>query len=58
MPVYREALEQRAVIPSMSRRGNCLDNAVMESFFGTLKSEFYNLNRFRDLAELQIGLRR
>jgi putative transposase len=58
MPVYREALRQRAVIPSMSRRGNCLDNAVMESFFGTLKSEFYNLSRFRDLAELQIGIRR
>jgi len=58
MPVYREALQQRDVTPSMSRRGNCLDNAVMESFFGTLKAEFYHLNRFRDLDDLQIGLRR
>lgn len=58
MPLYREVLQQRAVTPSMSRRGNCLDNAVMESFFGTLKSEFYYLNQFRDLEELQIGIRR
>jgi transposase InsO family protein len=57
MPIYREVLQQRAVIPSMSRRGNCLDNAVMESFFGTLKAEFYHLNQFRDLEELQVGLR-
>jgi putative transposase len=58
MPIYREILQQRAVIPSMSRRGNCLDNAVMESFFGTLKAEFYHLNQFRDLEELQIGIKR
>jgi putative transposase len=30
----------------------------MESFFGTLKAEFYHLNRLRDLDELQAGLRR
>jgi putative transposase len=58
MSVYHEALQQRVVTQSMSRRGNCLDNAVMESFFGTLKSEFYHLNKFRDLDELQAGLRR
>lgn len=57
MPVYREALEQRDLVPSMSRRGNCLDNAVMESFFGTLKSELYHLNQFRDLRELQAAIR-
>lgn len=58
MSVYHEALRQRAITQSMSRRGNCLDNAVMESFFGTLKSEFYHLNKFRDLDELQAGLKR
>jgi len=42
----------------MSRRGNCLDNAVMESFFGTLKAEFYHLNQFRDFDDLRVGLRR
>ena len=36
---YREALEQAGIMCSMSRRGNCWDNAVAESFFGTLKME-------------------
>lgn len=36
---YRELLAQHQVTQSMSRRGNCLDNAVAESFFGTLEQE-------------------
>ncbi len=36
---YRTRLEQHAITCSMSRRGNCYDNAVMESFFSTVKSE-------------------
>jgi putative transposase len=36
---YREALDQAGLMCSMSRRGNCWDNAVAESFFGTLKME-------------------
>ncbi|OXI87005.1 IS3 family transposase [Burkholderia sp. AU31652] len=56
MPAYRRLLQQRALTQSMSRKGNCLDNAAMESFFGTLKSEFFHLNRFRNLDELQTGL--
>jgi putative transposase len=58
MPVYREALKRQEVTQSMSRRGNCLDNAAMESFFGTLKAEFYHLNRLRTMGELRAGLRR
>lgn len=57
MPVYRKALQKQAMTQSMSRKGNCLDNAAMESFFGTLKAEFYHLNQFRDVYELQAGLR-
>ncbi|MNR30771.1 hypothetical protein D3C85_1482410 [compost metagenome] len=40
----------------MSRKGNCLDNAAMESFFGTLKSEFFYLKRFESVEELKAGL--
>lgn len=40
----------------MSRKGNCLDNAAMESFFGTLKSELYYLEKFRNVEELQTGI--
>jgi putative transposase len=37
---YRTALERAGITCSMSRKGNCWDNAVAESFFGTLKTEF------------------
>jgi putative transposase len=39
---YRGLLEEHDVLPSMSRAGNCYDNAVMESFFATLKRELVN----------------
>ena len=58
MSAYQSALQKHAVTPSMSRKGNCLDNTAMESFFGTLKAEFYHLNEFKDLTELQKGIRR
>ena len=56
MDKYRERLDTRGVTQSMSRKGNCLDNAAMESFFGTLKSEFFHLNKFLSLEELEAGL--
>jgi len=55
-PQYRHKLYQRGVKQSMSRKGNCLDNAAMESFFGTLKSEFFHLKRFESVEELKAGL--
>ncbi len=57
MEKYRQRLDARAVTQSMSRKGNCLDNAAMESFFGTLKSEFFHLNEFRSVEELEAGLK-
>ncbi|WP_085983125.1 IS3 family transposase [Pseudomonas asplenii] len=53
---YRDTLKRRDVKQSMSRKGNCLDNAAMESFFGTLKSEFFYLKRFESIEELKAGL--
>jgi len=41
---------------SMSRSGNCLDNAAMESFFGTLKSEYFHLTEFDSVEQLREGL--
>ncbi len=58
MSHYREQLHEHGLTQSMSRKGNCLDNAAMESFFGTLKSEFFYLNKFASVQELQRGLRR
>jgi len=57
MPVYSRRLKKQKIRQSMSRKGNCLDNATMESFFGTLKSEFFYLNRFRNVDELQTGIK-
>lgn len=57
-PNYRRMLTDRSVTQSMSRKGNCLDNAAMESFFGTLKAEFFHLNRFESVEQLQAGIRR
>jgi putative transposase len=40
----------------MSCRGNCLDNAVIESFFGTLKAEYFRLATLDSLNELEAGV--
>lgn len=55
-PHYRHKLQDRGVKQSMSRKGNCLDNAAMESFFGTLKSEFFHLQRFECIEQLKRGV--
>lgn len=56
MTAYREMLQERGMVQSMSRKGNCYDNAAMESFFGVLKSEFFYLNKFASVDELEAGI--
>lgn len=46
MKRYQNELRKKGVRQSMSRKGNCLDNAVMENFFGILKSELLYLQKF------------
>ena len=47
--VYREELKKHGVIQSMSRKGNCYDNCIMETFFGRLKNEmFYGFEKKYD----------
>lgn len=53
---YRKLVVEKGILRSMSRKGNCLDNAAMESFFGTLKSEYFYLNQFDTLDQLQKGI--
>lgn len=38
---YQERLKEKGIIQSMSRKGNCIDNCIMETFFGTLKREMF-----------------
>jgi putative transposase len=53
---YQRVLARQGFIPSMSRTGNCYDNAVIESFFGTLKTELVHHDRYitRESARLAL----
>ncbi|EJG6423255.1 TPA: IS3-like element IS1397 family transposase, partial [Escherichia coli] len=50
---YQSALADKGLVQSMSRKGNCLDNAVMENFFGYLKEEMYYRRDYRSVEELE-----
>jgi len=58
MQSYRAALARYGMKQSMSRKGNCFDNAAMESFFATLKAEYFHLTDFTDIEQLNAGLKR
>jgi transposase InsO family protein len=49
MNQYQRALDTKGIRQSMSRKGNCLDNAVIENFFGLLKSELLYLQKFNSM---------
>jgi transposase InsO family protein len=53
---YRKRLEKKGVRLSMSRKGNCLDNAVIESFFAVVKSELFYLQEFESMAQFKLEL--
>lgn len=38
---YRSSLQEHGIIQSMSRKGNCYDNSIMETFFGRMKTEMF-----------------
>ena len=46
---YQRILKEKGIRQSMSNKGNCLDNAVMENFFGLLKSELLYLHEFESM---------
>lgn len=53
---YQKRLKDKGIRQSMSRKGNCLDNAVMENFFGILKSELLYLREFSSMEEFRVEL--
>ena len=55
-PAYRRQLVAKGVVQSMSRKGNCLDNAAMESFFATVKTELFYLRKFTCTDQLRVEL--
>ena len=50
---YQRMLRKKGIRQSMSRKGNCLDNAVIENFFGLLKSELLYLQEFRSMEHFK-----
>jgi transposase InsO family protein len=53
---YRQLLAQHGLIPSMSRKGNCYDNAFIESFWSSLKYEVVYHQRFATFAEARTAI--
>ncbi|MDH5694534.1 MAG: IS3 family transposase [Gammaproteobacteria bacterium] len=53
---YQEALEANGIVCSMSRKGNCWDNAVMESFFSRLKVELIYAENYQRIEEAKSGI--
>lgn len=53
---YQKRLQEKGIRQSMSRKGNCLDNSVMENFFGLLKSELLYLREFSSVEEFRVEL--
>ncbi|SDL43561.1 Integrase core domain-containing protein, partial [Lentzea albidocapillata subsp. violacea] len=55
-PTWRAILDKARLPQSMSRRGNCLDNAMAENFFGHLKAELFHHTKFDTVTELTTEL--
>ncbi|RPD85556.1 hypothetical protein EGK75_09700 [Neisseria weixii] len=53
---YQHRLKEKGLMQGMSRKGNRLDNAAMESFFGTLKPECFYTRKYASAAELEEAL--
>lgn len=54
---WQRLLKRARAKPSMSRKGNCLDNAVIESFFGHLKEELFHHTTFLSIEALNVAIR-
>lgn len=53
MSAFQKRLQSKGIRQSMSRKGNCLDNSVMENFFGLLKSELFYLKKFDSVEQFK-----
>lgn len=58
MKQYQRLLKDKGITQSMSRKGNCLDNAVIENFFGIIKSELFYLEKFNSTNQLKEAIRK
>src|SRR5690606_14438029 len=57
MKQYQQLVKKKGIVQSMSRKGNCLDNAIIENFFGILKSELFYTQNFNSIKELKTEIK-
>lgn len=57
MDMYQQAIKAKGLTQSMSRKGNCLDNAVMENWFGIMKTEFFHRKKFASVESFKAELK-
>ena len=56
--LYQKMLKNNKIVQSMSRKGNCLDNSMMENFFGLMKNELLYVNDFDSVDSFETELRK
>ena len=56
--LYQKMLKNNNIVQSMSRKGNCLDNSMMENFFGLMKNELLYVNDFDSVDSFETELRK
>ena len=55
---YQKRLKEHHIIQSMSRKGNCLDNAMMENFFGIMKNELLYVKDYETVDDFKRDLKK
>lgn len=55
---YQHLLQENGIVQSMSRKANCLDNAMMENFFGLMKNELLYAQDFEDMPSFIVALKK
>ena len=58
MKPYTKRLKEEDIFQSMSKKANCLDNSVIENFFGILKQEIYYGVIYRDYNKLKLAIKK
>ena len=56
MKQYQHLLKEKGIRQSMSRKGNCLDNSLVENFFGLIKSELFYMKEYKTIEELETDI--
>lgn len=58
MKSYAKRLKEEDIFQSISKKANCLDNSVIENFFGILKQEIYYGVIYRDYNKLKLAIKK